>query len=283
MTVIRPPIESFVKSPIQKEDLDTNELFNTLQKKLKGEKGDKPSKKEILEVVEPLINESLSDERLEAAIIPLLPDPVPGLPGKSVEIADLIPVIESLIPEAKDGRTPSKEELVELFTPLIPKYKEVSLDTPKEVVEKINKSRGEKIKRSRVEGLDEVESIARTSQRQVQNFISLGGNRQTKLQLNGVMVATGADTLNFVGGTLVPTGDGTTVTYTPSSSGGGGFQAPLSGGLTGTNTWTTAPNVIVVDGGRAMQKVSTDGTVNWTGTTTTILIINPNFDVFAIG
>jgi len=61
---------------------------------------------------------------------------------------------------------------------------------------------------------------------------------------------------------------------------GSGYQAPLTGGLTGTNTWTTAPSVLVVDG-IPMQKVRTDGTVNWTGTTTTVLTVAPSFDVFA--
>lgn len=69
------------------------------------------------------------------------------------------------------------------------------------------------------------------------------------------------------------------------SSPSGGFQQPLTGTVDGTNqtyTWTTAPNVLEVDQGRAMQKVSSDGTVNWTGTTTTVLTIAPNFDLFAI-
>ena len=72
------------------------------------------------------------------------------------------------------------------------------------------------------------------------------------------------------------------VAYTPST---GGFQIPVSGAVNGTNqtyVWTTAPNVISVDNGRIMQKVSSDGTVNWTGTTTTVLTIAPNWDIFAI-
>jgi len=65
------------------------------------------------------------------------------------------------------------------------------------------------------------------------------------------------------------------------SSGGSTYQAPLTGELTGTNTWTTAPSVIVVDG-VPKQKTQTDGTVNWTGTTTTVLAVLPNFDIYAI-
>lgn len=60
-----------------------------------------------------------------------------------------------------------------------------------------------------------------------------------------------------------------------------GFQLPLTGALTGTNTWTTAPNAIAVDG-LVLQKVQQDGTVNWTGTTTTVLTVAPNFSVCAI-
>lgn len=80
------------------------------------------------------------------------------------------------------------------------------------------------------------------------------------------------------------TGTGTASSPLSVVSSGGGFQTPLTGTVDGSNqtfTWTTAPNVIVVDGGRAMQRVSSDGTENWTGTTTTILLIAPNFDIFA--
>lgn len=63
--------------------------------------------------------------------------------------------------------------------------------------------------------------------------------------------------------------------------GGSGYQAPLSGGLTGTNTWTTAPNAICVDG-VTYQKVSQGGTTNWSGTTTTILSFTPTDSVFAV-
>ena len=68
---------------------------------------------------------------------------------------------------------------------------------------------------------------------------------------------------------------------TSTGGSGSGYQVPLTGGLTGTNTWTTAPNVIVVDG-VPKQQTSTDGTVNWTGTTTTVLTVIPTFDIYSI-
>lgn len=48
-------------------------------------------------------------------------------------------------------------------------------------------------------------------------------------------------------------------------------------------TFTTAPVEITVDQGRSMQKVSSDGTVNWTGTTVVTLAIAPIFDIHALG
>lgn len=63
-----------------------------------------------------------------------------------------------------------------------------------------------------------------------------------------------------------------------------GYQAPTAGAVNGTNnvfTWATAPNVIVLDNGNAMNKVSSDGTVNWTGTMTTTLNQAPNFNIYA--
>lgn len=62
-----------------------------------------------------------------------------------------------------------------------------------------------------------------------------------------------------------------------------GYQSP-TGTVNGTNqsfTFTTAPNAISVDG-VTIQKVSSDGTINWNGTTSIILSVAPNFDIFGI-
>lgn len=68
-------------------------------------------------------------------------------------------------------------------------------------------------------------------------------------------------------------------------SGSGGYQATLTGAVNGVNptfSFTNAPNVVVVDG-VPRQKVQSDGTINWSGTTTITLSIAPTFDVFALG
>lgn len=83
--------------------------------------------------------------------------------------------------------------------------------------------------------------------------------------------------------TLLPDGKGG---FVISANGGAssGFQLPSSGLVNGVNktfVFAVAPNVIVADQGRAMQKTSSDGTVNWTGTTTIILAVAPVSDIYA--
>lgn len=74
-----------------------------------------------------------------------------------------------------------------------------------------------------------------------------------------------------------------------SSTGGGSGLAlltPTSGLVNGSNTtfvWTIAPSIIVNDNGNMMNQTSSDGTVNWTGTTTTVLNQAPNFNIYGLG
>jgi len=112
----------------------------------------------------------------------------------------------------------------------------------------------------------------------------IGGSRPVKIFSNGIEVSSGMTELNFTNATITSAGvSKRRVNIT--TSGGSGFQRPLTGSVNGTNktfTWTTAPNVIVTDEGRIFQKLQSDGiTVNWTGTTTTVLTIAPNFDIFS--
>lgn len=79
---------------------------------------------------------------------------------------------------------------------------------------------------------------------------------------------TGATIINFHNGTAIPSGSTT-------------YEVP-SGTVNGSNTlftFATTPVVIVIDG-IAYEKTSSDGTVNWTGTTSVTVTIAPNFDIF---
>ncbi len=68
-----------------------------------------------------------------------------------------------------------------------------------------------------------------------------------------------------------------------------GFQRPLTGAIDGVNkvfTWLTAPNALISDGG-GIQKNNNgtspvDTTANWTGTTTTTLLVAPTSSLFAV-
>jgi len=71
------------------------------------------------------------------------------------------------------------------------------------------------------------------------------------------------------------------ITFTGGS--GSGYQAPTGtvDGVNPTFTFATEPNAIVVDG-VSFRKVSSDSTVNWTGTTVITLSVAPNFDIYAV-
>ena len=76
----------------------------------------------------------------------------------------------------------------------------------------------------------------------------------------------------------------TTFSNVTASGGGSGYQAPLTGDVDGVNdtfTWTTAPSVLMIDR-VPTQKVSSDGTVNWVGTVSTVLTTIPFEDLFAV-
>ncbi len=118
-----------------------------------------------------------------------------------------------------------------------------------------------------------------------------GGNANRNEQINSVNVLRPFTDINWITGSgitmnAVPNQTTKYTDITVTATGGtGGFQQPTSGVVDGSNqvfTWTTAPTVIVVDQGRAMQKVSSDGSVNWVAVgTTTTLTVAPNFDIFA--
>lgn len=68
-----------------------------------------------------------------------------------------------------------------------------------------------------------------------------------------------------------------------SNSGGSDPQIP-TGTVNGSNTvfvFASTPTVIVSDN-LTLEKVSSDGTVNWTGTTTVTMAVAPNFDIFGL-
>lgn len=183
-----------------------------------------------------------------------------------------------------DGLDADEEKIVQdvLAKIKLPEERAVIMDGPDEVRNKLELLLGdERLSATAIKGLEEF----------IKSFIpqrSLGGipgwgAHPLAVAQSGTTKTKLARRLNFTGATVTHSADGiTTVAITGGSS---GFQAPSSGAINGINAtfvWATAPNVIVVDQGRAMQKTSSDGTVNWTGTTTTVLTVAPTSDVYAV-
>lgn len=207
----------------------------------------------------------------------------PGAPGKSVTAEMVAAEVQRLYKPPADGVAPTVEEVAAqvLSSPKFMRY--VRKNLPKT----------QNVKAPDAETL--IEEVIRTIKEkgllQIQHVMGLDGKfREVYNRLAGNIY--GKDTWARGGGDTVEAGSNVTITETVdgrkriSSTGGGGngYQAPTSGTVDGVNqtfVWASAPNVIVVDQGRPMQKTSSDGTANWTGTTTTVLTIAPTFDIFA--
>lgn len=266
MSEKRPPLSSFIQK--QKEEASDEAVVT----KLRGPKGDSGK-----DAVPP------TPEELKALIEPLIPEPIPGKDGKSFSEKELVSLIKPLIPkpiagkDGIDGVTPSLEELEAIVLPLIPEVEIPELQ-PKDLIEKINKAKSVKIKRERVEGFDEIEGLAKSANRNVQNILSLGGSRQTAIKVSGTLLGTGINTLNFVGATGVKVGDGSEVNITTSGSGGGGQVNSVVAGTGITVDSTDPANPIVTSTSQAPITLTTTGTSgNATFTSNTLNVPNYTF------
>lgn len=111
--------------------------------------------------------------------------------------------------------------------------------------------------------------------------IAVGGNTSVLSRYTDVNLIAGANvTLTALPNTTTKYTD-VTITAT---GGGGSFSVMIpTGTVNGINTvfvFTGIPSVVVLDNGNIMNKVSSDGTVNWTGTTTITLNQAPNFNIY---
>lgn len=138
---------------------------------------------------------------------------------------------------------------------------------------------------------NEIETLAEGIEAMRMEFLSRianlgGGSMNRQIKIGGIDYLTRYTDINLIGSITAVNNDGQKrVDITFSSPGGSGYQLPLTGvidGINATYTWTTAPQSIVVDDGRIINKVSADGTQNWTGTTTTIMQVPPNRNIYAI-
>lgn len=167
----------------------------------------------------------------------------------------------------------------ERLKPFIPPI--VALDDGDRIIEKINGS-DEQIDRQRIKGIDDLEK----SFSDKINLIPRGGGGGHSIQVNdgNTIVDKNVRFINFGTNLTASRSPDGVVTVNASGGSSSGFQTP-TGTVDGSNktfVFLTAPSAISVDTGRIIQKVSSDGTVNWTGTTTVILTIAPTFDIIGI-
>lgn len=255
----RPPLESFAKEPEKDLKPDSKEEGESVVQFLRGKKGDigpagrhgkdgkTPSKEELEQIIVPLIpyvedGKTPTEEELTALIKPLIPKVKDGKTPSSTELLNLI---QPLIPEVKDGITPSKEELTDLVKQIVPKFE---LDTGKEIIDKINNNKSAKLKLAKIQGLEDIQNQAASTEKRIQNFLSLGGSRSTAIKVSGTLLGTGINTVNFVGATGTKVGDGSEVNITTSGSGSGVVQTIVAGTGISVNSTDPANPIVTATG-----------------------------------
>lgn len=185
---------------------------------------------------------------------------------------------QSLLKDGDDGISPDPEELVTTVLSRLP-----AAPAPIEPAEPYN----DQVLLERMQTLEQEltsikNALVSSSKGRTVGSTAGWGAHPLAVQGSGSTKVKVARVINFTGATVTHSRDG--ITTVAVSTGSASFQQPSSGVINGSNqvfVWATAPNVIIVDGGRAMQKTSSDGTANWTGTTTTTLTIAPTFDIFS--
>lgn len=201
---------------------------------IKGQKGDK--------------GDTPSDEHLTELIVSLIPDPIAGKDGESIQG-----------PKGEDGKDGKsimgprgpKGEMGESI--IGPKGEDGKSATTLEVISAILGLKGKEAEDfgKRIGSMIDISQI-----RNAQSFMFNGKRIKFEELLHG-------------GGS--------------SSGTSSGYQVP-TGKVNGINqifTFTTAPNAIILDGG-SLNAVQQDGTVNWTGTTVITLAVAPNFNIYAV-
>jgi len=220
------------------------------------------------------VDKELSDKQKElmAACMKEMELMIAEHDAKMLEVDDKLDAVQ-------DGKDADEEKIVQDVLARIPQQEEVELDGPDEIRNKLELLQGdERLDKSAIRGLDEW--IAKNTE--TRKSIPGWGAHPLKIESNGTVIDKVARIINFTGATVTRSADGI---VTVAFSGGGGYQAPTSGIVDGSNTifvFATAPSVIIVDGGRAMRKVSSDDSINWTGTTSITLSIAPTFDIFSL-
>lgn len=200
-----------------------------------------------------------------------------GVDGQITNINEVVNIVLSKVKVPRDGidgidgKTPikgvdymSKDEIDSLKKEIKDSLRQYQDSKDPEQLLHLFTKKGKKLSMKHIDGLEQ--TISAFSNQLGRGYLHGGGDT--------VVAGTGV--------TLTSNSDGTkTISSSITSV---GYQAP-TGTVDGSNktfVFASAPNVIVVDGGQPIRKTQSDGSVNWTGTTTVTLSIAPTFDVFGL-
>lgn len=227
-----------------------------------------------LEEVNNIINKKVGPKGDKGDSIPgpRGPQGVPGkdgINGTSINFNEVIATILSKIPSPKDGRDGKDakitgEHINKIVDKVSRKIPEVKTVDALSVIEQIqNMPEGKRLSSKHIDGLEQTLSAFRT--------------QMSRGYLHG-----GGDTVKAGTGISITVGANGVKTINATGTSNSGYQDPTSGALNQpTFTWAIAPKAIVVDG-ETLKKVEQGGTVNWTGTTTTVMTVWPTQSIFAV-
>lgn len=229
-----------------------------------------------------LADEEAVVERVKNLVLSLIPKPKDGISGLTPTKDELVALMMPLIPQVKDGLTPTSEQIKQIMMPLIPVIESVEVPTEEEfgamITSIVKQLMPEQITLEQVLEKIKADPNFTIDASKVLNLPKPKKGKDGKYYHGGGVSSLTAGT----GITLTPDGNGG---FTISSTATGGSKLVPTGAVNGSNqtfVFTSAPSIISVDGGRFMQKVSSDGTVNWTGNTNITLTIAPTFDIFGL-
>lgn len=182
------------------------------------------------------------------------------------EIESLYEVIENLPkPEKVDIRGIIDQAVFEAKQ-LFPKPEPVNLDEIWEEIEEIQ---------------EELKKPSKTIERVIERG-NMPGASMVRVLDNGRPIGDTVQEINIIGAASISYTSGTTGRRANITVGSFSLLTPVEtpNGTATQFTFTSAPSVIVVDNGRTMRATNSDGTVNWTGTTTITLTVAPIYDIF---
>lgn len=204
-------------------------------------------------------------------------DSIKGDKGDTPSKEELLGLIQPLIPKVSDGKTPTKKELLSLIKPLIPivkdgldgigiNGKDGSPDTPDEVVTKVNGATV-KINPEQIKGLKQaMQEIDRYGTNPM-GYAS-GGANQTTMLANGTRISDYFTELNFSTGLTASYSNGR---ITITSAGGNTFidnEVVSGSGTSFTLANTPIAGTVHVFGLGQRLKLTTDYSISSTTITT---------------